>query len=58
MAHISFWDDEWVDGIILKRAFPRIYVMAIKKVESIDEFGEWVDYAWTRRINLRKDVLG
>ncbi|XVF29835.1 hypothetical protein REPUB_Repub16aG0005100 [Reevesia pubescens] len=39
-CYINFETDEWVDGVVLKLAFPRMFVLAIKNEEKIIDFGE------------------
>ena len=38
-SSIRFWRDEWIEGVVLKDAFPRIYALSIKKFGKVKEFG-------------------
>ncbi|XVF77973.1 hypothetical protein PTKIN_Ptkin14bG0090800 [Pterospermum kingtungense] len=53
-VRILFWSQEWIPGIILKFAFPRIYNLAICKDGSIDKFGVFEKGLWLWRIELRR----
>ncbi|XVF85699.1 hypothetical protein PTKIN_Ptkin17bG0137300 [Pterospermum kingtungense] len=39
-AQILFWSQEWIDGIILKICFPRIYALAISKEGKVCHYFE------------------
>ena len=43
---IRFWEDDWIGGIVLKYAFPRIFALSINKLGKVKEFGFWSNYAW------------
>ncbi|OMO62830.1 reverse transcriptase [Corchorus capsularis] len=50
---VDFWKDEWVEGIILKESFPRIYALVLVKNGSAADFGSFVDDEW-RWVVIRK----
>ncbi|EOY08336.1 Uncharacterized protein TCM_022692 [Theobroma cacao] len=37
--NIGFWEEEWIEGFILKKAFPKVYALANKKKGKVAEFG-------------------
>ncbi|EOY00968.1 Uncharacterized protein TCM_010873 [Theobroma cacao] len=39
--NMLFWSDEWIDGIILSQAFPRIFALAVNRNEVIFSGKEW-----------------
>lgn len=38
-----FWQNGWLNGLILKQAFPRIFTLAIIKNKVLHDYGSWVD---------------
>ena len=50
----SFWDDELIDGFILRIKFLKIYALTCKKTRIVFEFGAWVEEFWQWYVNLRK----
>ena len=54
----NFWDNEWIDGFILKSRFPRIYALAGKKLGVVSEFQVWVDDYWQWDVHPRKNLFG
>ena len=53
----SFWDDEWIDGFILRIKFLIIYTLVCKKTRIMSEFGAWVEECWQWFVNLRKNLF-
>ena len=43
---IRFWEDDWIGGIMLKYAFPRIFALSVNKLGKVKEFGFWSNNAW------------
>lgn len=41
-AKIHFWEDEWIDEVILHVAFPQNLALATNKSGKIIEYGAWV----------------
>ena len=35
----DFWEDMWIEGVILKTSFPIIYVLAVVKSGMVSSFG-------------------
>lgn len=54
---IYFWEDEWVDDIIIRAVYPRIYALATNKSGKVRKFGSWVNGKWQWEVELRKRVL-
>lgn len=42
-VRISFWCHEWIDGVMLKFGFPRIFALANNKTGVVAEFGSFVN---------------
>ncbi|OMO57353.1 hypothetical protein COLO4_35424 [Corchorus olitorius] len=57
-ALINFWDEVWLNDMILKVLFPRIFSLAVNKNGKISEYGEWIDDKWVWRIHLRLNLFG
>ena len=38
-SRIRFWADEWIEGVVLKKAFPRIFDLSVNKLGKVKEFG-------------------
>ena len=55
---IRFWWDEWIDGVVLKSAFPRIYALSTNKFGKVHEFGCLRNNVWPWKILLPKRVFG
>ncbi|EOY06145.1 Uncharacterized protein TCM_020961 [Theobroma cacao] len=54
---INFWDDQWIDGIILRSTFSRIFSLANKKFGKVYEFGYWDNWGWQWQMYLRKRLF-
>lgn len=56
--NVLFWQDEWIEGVILKDKFPQMFALASNKTGSVNEFGAWVNGDWRWKINLRRSIFG
>ncbi|EOY03534.1 Uncharacterized protein TCM_018647 [Theobroma cacao] len=56
-ANISFWDDEWIEGITLRIAFLWFFALAINKSGKVCELGSWVKSVWQWEVNLRRRIF-
>ena len=36
---ICFWRDKWIEGVVLKEAFPRIFALSVNKDGKVKDFG-------------------
>nr|GEV54576.1 reverse transcriptase [Tanacetum cinerariifolium] len=41
-----FWDDNWIEGHVLKLSFTRMYVLASQKIGLVCDFGYWEGGNW------------
>ncbi|EOY10280.1 Uncharacterized protein TCM_025650 [Theobroma cacao] len=55
--NVLFWQDEWIEGVILKDKFPRMFALASNKTGCVNEFGAWVNGDWRWKINLRRSIF-
>lgn len=55
---IDFQNDQWIERVTLKEHFPRVFALAFKKCENIEQFGEWVKDIWKWQIDLRRNLFG
>ena len=55
---IRFWWDSWIDGVVLKSAFPRIFALSTNKEGKVREFGSWCNNVWHWTILLRRRLFG
>ncbi|EOY10284.1 Uncharacterized protein TCM_025654 [Theobroma cacao] len=55
--NVLFWQDEWIEGVILKDKFPRMFALASNKTGSVNEFGAWINGDWRWKINLRQSIF-
>ena len=55
---IRFWLDEWIDGVVLKSTFPRIYALSTNKFGRVHEFGRMKNNVWHWKILLRRRLFG
>ena len=46
-SRLRFWWDDWVDGVVLKEAFPRIFALSVDKKDKVQEFGGWLNNNWS-----------
>ncbi|XVF39103.1 hypothetical protein PTKIN_Ptkin01aG0008500 [Pterospermum kingtungense] len=56
-GRIHFWSQEWIEGIILKNDFPRIFALAVLKEGKVNEFGYFEDNKWVWKVSLRRRVF-
>lgn len=56
-ANILFWSQEWVSGLILKVAFPRIFVLAVVKEGRVRDYGFVSNGVWYWNIELRRQLF-
>ncbi|OMO92976.1 reverse transcriptase [Corchorus capsularis] len=54
---VKFWEDNWVNGLILKEAFPRIFALAVSKVGKAVDFGCFEGNAWRWKVELRRNLF-
>ncbi|XVF37794.1 hypothetical protein REPUB_Repub20aG0041400 [Reevesia pubescens] len=54
---LSFWEDEWVEGVVLKLSFPRIFALAVNKGKRVKEFGIRHNNLWSWDIVLRRNLF-
>lgn len=54
---MRFWDEVWIDQILLKHQFPRIYGLAISKSSLVEDFVEWSSRSWHWSIKLRRRLF-
>ena len=45
-SRIRFWRDEWIEGVVLKDAFPRIFALAMNKCGKVKDFGVQSNNEW------------
>ena len=43
---VRFWHNKWCDGGILKRAFPRLYIISLQKNHLVNQMGVWQESSW------------
>ena len=55
---IQFWKDEWIEDVVLKDAFPRIFALAVNKSGKVKEFGVWSNNVWHWEVSLRRRLFG
>ncbi|KAK3228262.1 hypothetical protein Dsin_008124 [Dipteronia sinensis] len=51
---VRFWCKIKIGLVPLKEAFPRVFVLAIKKEGVVKEFGHWVGHRWAWEVKLRR----
>lgn len=56
--NIAFWTEKWIEDVVLREAFPRIFALAVKKSGSIKECGDWEEGLWQWKIGLRRPLFG
>ena len=39
MEVVFIFGDEWIDGVVLKDVFPRIFALSVYKLDKVKEFG-------------------
>ncbi|EOY32939.1 Uncharacterized protein TCM_040957 [Theobroma cacao] len=54
---ISFWHDQWIEGIILKFSFPRTHALATNKNGTVDKYGVWEGDEWQWCLELRRNMF-
>ncbi|XWS40005.1 hypothetical protein CRYUN_Cryun18bG0103100 [Craigia yunnanensis] len=54
----KFWWDKWANGLLFKKAFPRIFALFVNKEGKVQEFGEWSNNKWYWRLLLRRRLFG
>ncbi|KAK9042647.1 hypothetical protein V6N11_017714 [Hibiscus sabdariffa] len=54
---LDFWDDSWVQNNQLKKIFPRIFALSVKKSGKISKFGLWEGIVWRWHIPLRRPLF-
>ncbi|XP_017974450.1 PREDICTED: uncharacterized protein LOC108661541 [Theobroma cacao] len=55
--NLLFWRDEWIEGISLAHAFPRIHALAVNKLGKIKDFGRWKEEKWVWNMELRRQIF-
>ena len=55
---IHFWEDEWIEGVVLKDDFPKIFALSVNKLGKVKEFGIQSNNVWHWEILLRKRLFG
>ncbi|EOY31812.1 Uncharacterized protein TCM_038999 [Theobroma cacao] len=55
---IYFWTKPWLNDMILKDEFPRLFALAVNKNGKLNEFGVWTEVVWQWRIELRRNLFG
>jgi len=51
---ISLWEDSWLVGGALKRAFPRLFSICSSKNARVAELGAWSDGEWVWHLDWRR----
>lgn len=58
---VSFWDEPWCEGKVLRELFPRLYRISDNKQNRISEVGRWENEEWRWELtwirNLRERDL-
>ena len=57
-SSIHFWRDEWIEGVVLKDVFPRIFALSVNKLGKVKEFGTLSINGWQWEIPLRRRLFG
>ncbi|EOY15545.1 Uncharacterized protein TCM_034564 [Theobroma cacao] len=55
--NLNFWQDEWIEGVVLADAFPRMFALAVKKSGKVTEFGIWEDGRWAWNVQFRRQLF-
>ena len=55
--NIRFWWDEWIEGVVLRLAFPRIFALAANKEGKVRDLGRWINNYWSWKIVLRRRLF-
>ena len=55
--NIRFWWDEWIDRVVLKRAFPQIFALSVNKEGKVRDFGSWINNYWSWKIILKRRLF-
>ena len=43
---VRFLGDEWIEDVVLKDAFPRIFALSVNKLGKVKEFGFQSNNVW------------
>ena len=43
---VRFLGDEWIEDVVLKDAFPRIFALSVNKLGKVKEFGFQCNNVW------------
>ncbi|XVE60389.1 hypothetical protein DITRI_Ditri05aG0124900 [Diplodiscus trichospermus] len=57
-SRIQFWQHEWIPGMILSFAFPRIYALAVLKDGKVKDYGCFENGNWVWTVALRRRLFG
>ena len=57
-SRIHFWGDEWIEGVVLRDDFPRIFVLSVNKLGKVKDFGFRNNNVWHWEISLRRKLFG
>ncbi|OMP01365.1 hypothetical protein COLO4_11923 [Corchorus olitorius] len=55
---IFFWSDMWIENVVPKEHFPRIFALACNKLGKVKDYGSMQDGRWTWHIQLRRSLFG
>ena len=53
---VQFWHDNWCEGGILKRAFPRLYTLSLQKNHLVNQMGVWQESSWAWLLSWRRSL--
>ena len=53
---VQFWHDNWCEGGILKRAFPRLYTLSLQKNHLVNQMGVWPESSWAWLLTWRRSL--
>lgn len=52
-----FWTDQWIEGVILKNYFGRLFCLSNQKQSRVSEVGEWIGTRWTWKLEWRRELF-
>ncbi|KAK2654068.1 hypothetical protein Ddye_013924 [Dipteronia dyeriana] len=54
---VQFWNEVKIEGKPLREVFPRVFVLALKKLGTVKDFGVWADSKWVWHIPTRRPLF-